>query len=98
MKRKRLLMACVFATTMTILALSGSHAQAGMDNGSAATTLAQVVPGPVSNGTPLDVTLALSDLVDVEKALKAASESERMSTRTALSRTAQVHGTAEPGH
>lgn len=98
MKMKRLLMACVFATTMTVLTLSGSHAQAGMDHGSTATTLIQLLPAPASNGAPLDVTLALSDLVDVERALKAANRSERMSTRTAFSRIAQVHARAVPEH
>lgn len=96
MKTKRLLAATVFATVTTVLALGGGAVQAHMDSGSAAAILTHVLPAPRDNHAPTDVTAALSDLVDVDRALKAASLEERMSARAAFSRLAQsqVHGSA----
>jgi len=91
LKTKRLIVAKVFATVMTLMASGGGAAQAhagAMGNGD---YVSQVVQVPGDQHSATDVTMALSDLVDVEKALKAASLKERMLVRAAFSPIAHVH-------
>lgn len=82
---------------MTVLTLGGGAVQAHVDSGPGVATLTQVLPAPGDNHTPTDVTMALSDLVDVDKALKAASLRERMSARAEFSRLAQSQVHSSPG-
>lgn len=96
LKTKRLIVATVFATVMTLVALGGGAAQAhagAIGNGDYVSQVLQV-PGDQHPAT--DVTMALSDLVDVDKALKAASLRERMLVRAAFSPLARLHVNVEP--
>lgn len=85
MKTKRLIAATTFATVMTLFALGGGAVQAHTGSEPIATHLSQVSQVPVDQHAATDVTMALSDLVDVDRALKTASLRERMSARAAFS-------------
>lgn len=93
MKRASLIAGTVFATAITLLSLGGPAALAHAGAMSSATFARQVLASPLDHHAMSDVTLALSDLVDVEKVVRTTSTRERSPAHEAFSRRAlsQVH-------